>query len=128
MILLGMTFIVAAAGKLMAGTSAFDLFAFPAFVPPALGKAIYYSLPYIELVVGGLLVIGLAVKFAAGISFLLIIGFITSNALLITQGAESCANCFGLAGSFTPTASLLLDGVMALMVAVVFVFFRGGWL
>lgn len=127
MILLGMTFIVAAMGKLLAGSTAFSLFAFPSFVPESLGKAIYLSLPYIELVVGGLLVLGFAVKFAVSLSTLLIIGFAISNILLINLGVANCASCFGVAGSFTPTASLFLDGIMALLVMVILFCYRGNF-
>ena len=128
MILLGMTFIVAGTGKLISGSTAFSLYAFPSFVPPALAEAIYLSLPYIELVAGTLLILGFAVKFAASLSVLLILGFAVSNILLINHGMAECASCFGVAGSLTPTASLFLDGMMAAMAIVVFLCHRGGFL
>jgi len=127
MILLGMTFIVAAIGKLLAGSTAFSLFAFPSFVPESLGKAIYISLPYLELIIGGLLVLGFAIKFAVSLSTLLIIGFATSNILLMNLGMGECANCFGAVGSFTPIASLFLDGIMAMLVIVILFCYRGSF-
>jgi len=125
MILLGTTFVVAATGKLMAGSKAFELLAFPPFLPPALAKAIYISLPYIELAIGSLLILGLAVRFAANISLSLIICFAISNIILINQGIMECAGCFGLAGSFTPVSSLILDGVMAVMAITILLCYRG---
>lgn len=127
MILLGMTFIVAAMGKLMAGSTAFSLFAFPSFVPESLGKAIYISLPYLELMIGGLLVLGVAIKFAVSLSTLLIIGFAVSNILLINLGVSECASCFGIAGSLTPIASLFLDGFMTILVLVTLFCYRGSF-
>ena len=128
MILLGMTFIVAGTGKLMSGSTAFSLYAFPAFVPPVMAEAIYSSLPYIELMVGSLLILGFAVKFAASISGLLVIGFAVSNILLINHGMAECASCFGVAGSLSPIASLFLDGIMAVLSVVVYLCCRGGFL
>lgn len=127
MILLGMTFIVAATGKLMMGSASFDLFAFPSFVPQALAKAIYASLPYVELVIGGLLIIGIAVRLAVSLSALLIVGFVTSNILLINLGVSDCAGCFGVMGSFTPAATLFMDGIMAALAMVILLCYRGGF-
>lgn len=127
MIFLGMFFVVAATGKLLSRSTAFDLFAFPSFVSPAMAEAIYTSIPYIELVVGMLLILGVAVKFATSLSVFLILGFVTSNILLISQGIQKCANCFGVAGSFTPTASLVLDGIMAVLIVVIFLCHRGSF-
>ena len=127
MILLGMTFVVAATGKLMMGSMAFNLYAFPSFVPPALAEAIYISLPYVELIVGILLILGVAVKFAVSLSGLLIIGFTVSNILLINMGVEDCASCFGVAGSIAPTAALVFDGMMAVLVAVTLLCSRGSF-
>lgn len=127
-IFLGMTFIVAAIGKLMEGTTAFDLFAFPEFVPPVIAEAIYISLPYIELLVGIPLILGIAVKFVASLSSLLIIGYTVSNILLIRLGIEDCASCFGVAGSLAPTTSLYFDGVLAILVIDTLLFYRGKFL
>jgi len=127
MILLGMTFIVAAMGKLVSGSTAFNLFAFPSFVPQVLAEAIYISLPYIEFVVGGLLILGIAVKFTVSLSALLIIGFAVSNILLINLGIEDCASCFGVMGSLAPTAALFLDGIMAALAMFVFFCYRGSF-
>ncbi len=124
-IFLGMTFIVAAIGKLMEGTTTFDLFAFPPFVPPVLAEAIFTSLPYLELLVGIPLIIGIAVKFVASLSSLLIIGYAVSNILLINLGVEDCSTCFGVAGSLSPTTSLIFDGVLAILVIDTLLFYRG---
>jgi len=114
-----MTLIVAAVGKISQGSTAFELQTFPAFIPPALSQVLWDALPGIELGVGVLLVIGLLSRYAAIGATMLIIGFITSNILLISNGVQKCASCFGAAGSFTPGASLVLDGIMLVLVSVI---------
>jgi len=123
--LLGIIFIVAATGKLMLGSTAFDLFALPSFVPVTLAKAIYMVIPYIELMVGSLLVTGVAVRFAINLSAILIICFAISNMIQIYLGVGECASCFGLLGSITPTIALIFDGIMAVLVMALSYCYRG---
>jgi len=127
MILLGVTFMVAATGKLMAESTAFDLFTLPVFVPPTMATSIYILLPYVELVVGGLLVLGVTIKFAISLSALLIISFAASNIYLISLGHEECASCFGVLGSLTPTVSLIIDGIMAAWVVFILLCYKGNF-
>jgi len=61
-IFLGMVFIVAGAGKLLAGSQGFEPFVLPSFLPQALTESIYAGLPYIEILIGGLLILGIAMK------------------------------------------------------------------
>lgn len=127
MIFLGMIFVVAGFGKLVSGVAAFDTNAFPSFLPVYITESIYVMLPYIEIGVGSLLIAGVLVKFAIILSSGLIIGFAITNILLIISGAEECASCFGLEGSFTPTATLVIDGIMALLVLAVLLCYRGSF-
>ena len=113
-IIVGMVLIIAAASKLILGQG--DLSAIPAFIPVWFLTA----LPYIELSVGVMLLIGLAVKFNAYISALLILGFAVTNIVMLAGGAEGCASCFGGGIIITPVFTLLLDVLMALMVLCIF--------
>jgi len=125
-IFLGVTFIVAGVGKLLAGSKAFEPFVLPVVLSQSFSEVIYSWLPYIEITVGGLLILGIAIKFASSISALLIAGFTVSNILLIYlgRGTEPCG-CFGMAGGLTVFSALIVDGIMAVMVAVIFVCYRG---
>lgn len=117
---LGMVFVIAGIGKLLLvgqGTTP------PSFVP----QALFTSLPYIELIIGGLLIFGVAIKLVASLSILLIAGFAISNILMIELGVSGCVNCFGAWGSFAPTAVLILDGIMAVLVMVILFCYRGGF-
>jgi len=61
------------------------------------------------------------------VSALLILSFIASNSLAMYQGygLEPCGGCFGVAGGLTVYSALLLDGIMAAMVVVISICYRG---
>lgn len=128
-IFLGVIFIVAGAGKLLAGSKGFEPFGPLTFLPQSFVEGIGIGFPYIEVIIGGLLILGIAVKFAASFSALLIVGFMASNilAIYLGHGAEPCGGCFGVAGGLSAVSALIIDGIMAAMVAVIAVCYQGSF-
>lgn len=124
-ILLGMLLVVAGVGKLMSGTTGYDAYLFPSFLPELVTGAAYIAIPYVEVAVGLLLILGIGVKFATSISAWLIACFVASNLYLLSIGVGTCGDCFGVAGGLTVYAALVIDGLMALMVAVIFLSQKG---
>ena len=126
-ITLGLIFIVAGVGKLLHQPEAVRIFFIPLpdFLTATLTKAVFNWLPYIELTVGLLLIIGVAPKLVATLSSVLIAGFIAHNGLLISYGlwAEPC-DCFGKLKIVPYTGlsiigSLYLDIVMLALVLII---------
>lgn len=128
-IFLGVTFIVAGVGKLLAGSSSFEPFVLPVVLSQSFGEVIYSGLPYMEIIVGGLLIFGVAIRFVASLSALLILCFTASNLWRISLGvgAEPCGGCFGVVGGLTAISALAMNGIMALMVVVIFVCYKGSF-
>ena len=128
MIFLGVTFIVAGMGKLLSGLNGVDPFVVPTFLPQSFMEFVYLVLPYVEITLGLLLILGLAVRYAAGISAVLIAGFVLFNLaeISIGQGGGPCGGCFGALGGLTAYSALILDVVMAVMVLVIFAFYKKG--
>lgn len=122
---LGITFVIAGTGKVFSQSGNLEPLRLPEFLSPALTGAVSAALPWVEIIIGALLIFGLAVKFTTGFSTLMIGGFIASNIILINLGmaAEPCG-CFGgvIGGGLSIGTSLILDGVMAIMALTVFVF------
>lgn len=123
-VFLGLIFVVAGAGKIFAQSGGTELL-LPEFLPPSLVQAVSVALPWVEITVGVLLILGIAVKFTTSLSALMIAGFVTSNIILINLGmaSEPCG-CFGgiTGGEFSTGSALMLDGVMVMMVLLVFKF------
>jgi len=132
-IILGLIFVTAALGKLLQQTETFKIFytSDKALLTPALADAVAVWLPPIELVVGLLLIIGIATKLVAVFSSGLIAAFMVNNSWLLSQGLghEPC-DCFGVLeiifqGSLSTTGALYLDiGMLVLAFIVVFCYPR----
>lgn len=75
---LGVYFALAGFAKVKAGVPEFvagSMKAIPPFMPEILGKAYLYALPFVELVVGGCLVVGLLGRLSALLATLMLISF-----------------------------------------------------
>ena len=128
-IILGIILVTAGLGKLPSQGEFLDILIFQLLVPPippTLAFNIVYSLPWIELVCGSLLIIGVVTKLMASVSTVLIIGFIVNNSWMIAtgRGRESCG-CFGVLedffGTLAPTTTLYMDiGMLALALVILF--------
>ncbi len=126
-IILGLIFVAAGLGKLLYQTEPVWIFSYPLpdFFTPAFIKTFFIWLPWIELIVGLLLIIGIAAKLMAVFSSALIAGFITNNIWLLSHGLgyEPCG-CFGILERITQaklstTGSLYLDIVMLALALVI---------
>lgn len=127
---LGITFVVAGTGKVFAQSDSFEPLLLPEFLPSFLIQAVSVVIPYIEIIIGVLLILGIAVKFSTSFSALMIAGFMVSNIILIVLGlaTEPCG-CFGglAGGGLSVGGSLILDGVMVAMVSIIFLFHPGSF-
>jgi putative oxidoreductase len=105
---LGAYFLLAGLHKITGGVSGFVSFAsknVPQWMPPALGKAYLYALPFVELIAGAMVILGLFTRFNALIQALIL------TSILIAMGIYDKAG-----GPFHP--NLVFLG-LALMLAVV---------
>ena len=98
-ITLGMIFLVSGIGKLLLQGELFETF-FPGFLDFLTldqTRLLFYGLPYAEIAIGTLLIVGFATKLIAALTALLIAAFIASNVWFITHGMgfEPCG-CLGI--------------------------------
>ena len=124
-LILGLIFVVAGLGKLLHPTEAFKLFFFPDFLTPALAKVVFIWLPRLELIIGLLLIIGVAAKLVTIFSSVLIAAFITNNVWLLIQGlGDKPCGCFGIAeriaqARLSTLGSLYVDMAMLALVLII---------
>ena len=134
-IILGLIFVTAGAGKLLHQPEAYKIFFTPFldFLPPILmAKAFFIWFPRVELVIGLLLITGIAARLVAAVSLLLITVFITNNTLNLIKGlgGEPCG-CFGAVdnvfeANLSVIGSLGIDiGMLALALVLLFYARRG---
>ncbi len=128
-VILGLIFVVAGFGKIFTGSEGLRRIfnPFPGFLTPALTDSIFIWLPYLEILIGLLLIIGVVPRLAGVISIVLVAGFITNNAWVLGQGLgfEPCS-CFGfwdrIVGiKVSTTQSLYIDIAMLVLGLVVII-------
>ncbi len=132
-IFLGLVFTAAGLGKLLLQTEALQFFIFNEYLSPALAKGIYIWLPRLEIVIGLLLISGVAARLGAAFSLALIAGFIINNVWLLSKGMgdEPCG-CFGLTEIFTQTqlttvGALYLDVVMLAFAIIIWLCYQSSF-
>ena len=129
MLFLGLTFLVSGTGKLP-GQAEFADYLLKSFWGPVTAFLIAHFVPWIELIMGVMLLLRLFPRIVAILSLPLIAGFMVNNSWAIGQGIEEfpeCAYCFGIFeeffGSFTPVQSLYID-IALFFAAVIIIFFQ----
>lgn len=134
-IFLGIIFLASGIGKLLSTSEGFkEVFnPFPGFIPSAFTESVAIWLPYVEVILGLLLVLCIVPRFASLLSALLIAGFITNNAWLLSRGLgyEPCT-CFGVldrlvGAEISTNGSLYLDIIMLAMVATVVLLYNSNF-
>jgi len=132
-IFLGLTLLMSGIGKVPGQTEFIDVLL--QFIwTPALAYLVGYCLPWVEIVLGAALLVGVFPRIAAALCLPLTIGFMASNAWAISQGIEqfpACAYCFGkweeMFGAMSPVQSLSLDIVLFALALIILLFYPGSF-
>ena len=124
-IVLGLIFAISGSGKLPVQDEFLKILLTTSFFHPVLVHIAAHYLPWAELILGLLLIIGVATKIMSSFCAVLILAFIANNSWLIFhgQGYEPCG-CLGILdrlieGNLSTMQSLYLDiGMLALVVII----------
>ena len=124
-VLVGLILLISGTGK-VPGQTEFIWALLKSFWTPSMAYFIGYCLPWIEIILGVLLIFGIFPRIAAAFFLPLAAGFIANNSWAVAQGMEklpSCASCFGIwekyLGSLSPLGALICDIVLLGMALIV---------
>jgi len=123
----GVTFIVSGAGKLPERAFFIEKVEEYDLLPDALAHFYGSVLPWIEIVIGALLIIGLLSRFAAVLAMLSSLSFIVANSVVLYRGLNLECGCFGQAAVLQTRDALIIDCVM-LIVAFLILIHKGEFL
>jgi len=114
---LGVIFIISGAGKLPELAAFVDQVEEANILPHALARFYGTALPYVEIVIGALLILGLLSRFAAGIGGLAALSFIIGNSTRLHRGLYGECGCFGSIASlqFSTWEALIIDFALLVM-------------
>jgi uncharacterized membrane protein YphA (DoxX/SURF4 family) len=126
---LGVIFIISGAGKLPELAAFVDQVEEANILPHALARAYGTALPYVEIVIGALLILGLLSRFASGIGGLAALSFIIGNSTRLYRGLYGECGCFGSIASlqFGTRDALIIDFVL-LIAAIQILIHKGEFL
>lgn len=126
---LGVVFIISGAGKLPELATFVDQVEEANILPHALARAYGTALPYVEIVIGVLLILGLLTRFAAVIGGLSALSFIIGNGTRLYRGLHGECGCFGSIASlqFSTGEALIIDCVL-LIAAIQILLHKGEFL
>jgi len=133
-VFLGLVLLVAGSGKLPGQTEFIDAL-LKSFWTPPVAYLIGYCLPWAEVILGVLLLLGVFPRIAAALCLPLIAGFIANNSWALSQGMEQfpqCGQCFGiweeLLGAISPLQALYLDIVLLCLALTILLLHPGDFL
>jgi uncharacterized membrane protein YphA (DoxX/SURF4 family) len=107
---------------------------FGSFWTPTIAFFITDILPWVEVVLGAVLLLGVFPRLAAVLSLPLIAGFMANNIWAISQGMDKFSNCgcFGiferLFGNTTPVQALGIDIALLFLALIIILFHPAGFL
>jgi len=111
----GIVFLISGAGKLperalfIEKVEEFDL------LPRTLAHFYGNVLPWVEIAIGALLIVGLLSRFAAVLAMLSSLSFIIANSVVLYRGLNLECGCFGDAAVLQTRDALIIDCVMLIV-------------
>jgi len=133
-VFLGLVLLASGSGKVPGQTEFIDALS-QSFWTPTMAYLIGYCLPWVEIALGVLLLLGMFPRIVAALCLPLTIGFMASNSWALSQGIEQfpqCGDCFGvweeLLGAISPLQALCLDGVLFCLALIILLFYPRGFL
>lgn len=106
---LGSIFIVSAVSKLLEHTKFVEIVREHDLLPDALASVYGNTLPWVELVIGVYLLLGILRRPSAMVVFLMSVSFMIANINSLIDGEEHCGDCFGDVITLTTNQSITLD-------------------
>jgi uncharacterized membrane protein YphA (DoxX/SURF4 family) len=121
-LILGSVFLVAGAGKLPHSAEFSAIVAGYGLLPDSLAHIYALLLPWTEIIVGAMLILGILPRLTSLISLAIIASFITANVHILISGTAGMCGCFGEIIPLTHTQSLATNFLM--IAAAMFLLFR----
>ena len=124
-VVVGLTLLVSGTGKLP-GQTEFIFALLKSFWTPTLAYFIGYCLPWVEIGLGILLLLGIFPRIAAVLFLPILVGFMANNSWALIHGLEkfpACSSCFGIweeyLGTLSPFGALIFDIALLCLILVV---------
>ena len=108
----GTTFLIAAIAKIQQGSAFVDEVVEYDLLPEALARAFATVLPWIEMAVACLLIVGLATRYAAVVAILISLSLVIANSFVLARGLNLECGCFGDMAAIETRQAIIIDCVL----------------
>jgi uncharacterized membrane protein YphA (DoxX/SURF4 family) len=117
----GTVLIVSGSSKVAEGAGFVEEVADFDLLPEGLANVYATALPWVEIVVGALLILGLLSRISAGIGALTVLSFIIANSVVVYRGLNMECGCFGDMAVLDTRQAIIVDCVLFIMVLQILV-------
>ena len=120
-LILGVIFVAASISKIQDISKFISTVTSYGILPHVLADIYGYVAPWLELIVGFALILGVFIRISAGLSILLTLSFMVASSYALVNTVEGSCGCFGTFLPLSHTASLAID-VFMLLASFILVF------
>jgi uncharacterized membrane protein YphA (DoxX/SURF4 family) len=120
----GITFIISGMSKLPEGTAFVKEVEKYRLLPDALANAYGSALPWVEIILGSLLILGLVSRVTAGIGFLTALSLVIANSVVLYRGLNLECGCFGGLAELQTRDAIIIDSIL-LIVTFLILMYKG---
>ncbi|UCC59475.1 MAG: DoxX family membrane protein [Dehalococcoidia bacterium] len=117
----GIIFIVSSVGKLSEGSAFVDDVTKYQLLTNTMAEAYATALPWVEIIMGSLLILGLFSRVAAGIGVLTSLSFIIANGVVLHRGLNLTCGCFGDMAALQTREAIIIECVLMIMAVQIMV-------
>jgi len=119
--IVGIIFLIAGVAKLPMHPEWVEVMAAYRILPLSLANLYASALPWVEIVMGSCLILGLFIRFFSVVSILVIASFIVGNAIALSLDIPiGGCGCFGELIIVNPEGALVIDALLLVGVLVIF--------
>ena len=111
----GTTFVVSGAGKLSKGAAFVDEVIDYNLLPDTLANIYGTALPWVEVIAGALLILGLVSRLAAGIGVLTALSLVIANSVVLYRGMNLACCCFGDLAALQTRQAIVIDSILLVL-------------
>jgi len=123
-LLVGGIFVVSSISKFPLHSKFVEVVQSYQLLPDPMATAYALALPWIELLIGSYLVLGILIKPSTVVTILLSISFLVANISAIVRGEYYCPDCFGELFPLTVSQAISID--ILIIIAAVILFLING--
>lgn len=121
-VFIGLTFILSSVSKLPHHTEFVKIVESYELLPEGLAAAYGNVLPWVELILGVYLLLGIMLRPTAVVTLLIAVSFLVANIDSLASGEDHCGSCFGDIATLPLSAAMTLD-ILILAAAVILIRF-----